>query len=77
MVWAAFGHPGIIGPFFFDQNVNAVSRLKMISEQFPPEFCAFENSSELLFMQDCAPPHWAKALAKLQPAATLDRKRRC
>ena len=55
MVWAAFGHPGIIGSFFFDQNVNAESYLEIISEQFHPEFCAFENSSELIFMQDLAP----------------------
>ena len=42
----AFGHQGIIGPFFFDQNVNAESYLELISEQFHSEFCAFENSSE-------------------------------
>ena len=48
-------HPRIIGPSIFDQIVNAESRLEMISEQFHPEFCAFENSSELIFMQDGAP----------------------
>jgi len=34
----------------------------MISEQFHPEFCASENSSELIFMQGDVPPHWAKAV---------------
>ena len=58
----AFGHQGIIGPFFFDQNVNKESYLKMISEQFHPEFCASENSSELIFMHDGAPPHWVKSV---------------
>ena len=57
MVWTAFGHTGIIGPSFFVQNVNTESYLKMISEQFHPY-----NSLELIFMQDGAPPHWAKTV---------------
>ena len=57
MAWADFGHPGIIGPFISDQNVNAESYLEMISEKFHPEFCTFENSSEIIFMQDGVPPH--------------------
>ena len=60
MVWAACGHPGIIGPFFFDGNVNAESYLEMIEQHFFPAFQDLEDSAQIIFMQDGAPPHWAK-----------------
>lgn len=60
MVWAAIGDAGVIGPFFFDGNVNGISYLKMMKEKFFPEFCRLPNAPELLFMQDGAPPHWQK-----------------
>ena len=60
MVWAAIGHAGIIGPVFFDENVDGRSYLKMITEVFYPQFCCLPNSDELIFMQDGAPPHWDK-----------------
>ena len=38
MVWAALGSSGVIGPFFFDGNVNAASYLQMIENEFYPQF---------------------------------------
>ena len=60
MVWAACGHPGVIGPFFFEGNVDADSYLEMITEKFYPAFERLDYASQIIFMQDGAPPHWAK-----------------
>ena len=59
MVWAAIGTSGIIGPIFFQENVDGESYLKLLMEDFFPTFCSIPNSSNLLFQQDGAPPHWA------------------
>lgn len=60
MVWAALGFSGIIGPAFFEGNVDGDSYLDMLQTQFSPTFLQLQNSSELIFMQDGAPPHWSK-----------------
>ena len=60
MVWAAVGAPGIIGPFFLEGNVDGESYLRLLQDEFYPEFSSLPNQSELLFMQDGAPPHWAQ-----------------
>ena len=57
LVWAAIGHPGIIGPFFFDGNVTADLYLQMITAKIYPAFRRLNYSSEIVFMQDGAPPH--------------------
>ena len=71
MVWAAVGGPGVIGPFFFDGNVDNDSYLKLLEEDFYPAFSSYTNQSDLLLMQDGAPPHWAQRVA-----TSLDRERR-
>ena len=60
MVWAAIGSAGIIGPFFFDGNVSGDSYLQMLQTKFWPAFKRLQNCSKLIFMQDGAPPHYAK-----------------
>ena len=50
----------MIGPFFFDGNVDADSYLKLLEEDFYPAFSSYTNQSDLLLMQDGAPPHWAQ-----------------
>ena len=60
MVWAAMGYPAVIGPFFFEENVNGDSYLAMLQQNFMPELNLLENSSDIIFMQDGAPPRWAK-----------------
>ena len=59
MVWAALGATGIIGPLFIEGNVDADQYLRLLEEEFYPAFYALGNASELFFMQDGAPPHWA------------------
>ena len=57
---AAIGHAGIIGPFFFEGNVDWKSYSKIIEEEFYPVFSNLPNSPNLIFMQDGAPPHREK-----------------
>ena len=64
IVWTAFGHPGNIGYFFFDENVNAESYQEIISQQFHPEFCAFENSSENLYLCKMVRPQTGLKLSR-------------
>lgn len=59
MVWAAVGVPGIIGPFFIEENVSGETYLNLLTRKFYPAFSSLPNASELHFMQDGAPPHWS------------------
>lgn len=58
MVWAAVGAPGIIGPVFIDGNIDGAAYLELLANDFFPAFSNLRNSSDLIFMQDGAPPHW-------------------
>ena len=62
MEWAALSSSGVIGSIFFDGNVNAASYLQMIENEFYPQFMALTNSSQIIFQQDGAPPHWARTV---------------
>lgn len=68
-VWAAIGCRGIVGPIFFDENLNGVNYLQMLQQQFLPAvegklnfFSLISGDPDLVFMQDGAPPHWAVAV---------------
>ena len=56
-VWAAIGQPGVLGPFFFEQTVNGERYLQLLQQQFLPRVQELPNFSEVIFMQDKAPPH--------------------
>ena len=47
-VWAARGHAGIDGSFFFKGNVDSELYLKVIEAEFYPEFCNLQRSSQLI-----------------------------
>uniref|UniRef100_A0A915CTX8 Uncharacterized protein n=1 Tax=Ditylenchus dipsaci TaxID=166011 RepID=A0A915CTX8_9BILA len=36
VVWAAIGRRGVIGPFFFEENVTGISYLRLPQNQFYP-----------------------------------------
>uniref|UniRef100_A0A915EB26 Uncharacterized protein n=1 Tax=Ditylenchus dipsaci TaxID=166011 RepID=A0A915EB26_9BILA len=36
VVWAAIGRRGVIGPFFFEENVTGISYLRLLQNQFYP-----------------------------------------
>lgn len=58
-VWAAMWEGGIIGPIFFDRNVDSDSYLKMLETEFYPEVEQRGLKETMIFMQDGAPPHFA------------------
>ena len=62
--WAAMGCAVIIGSFFFKNNLNGESYLKMLKTQFIRKFGKLKNSDQLVFMQDGAPPHWSTNVRK-------------
>lgn len=58
-VWIGICSQGLVGPFFFEGNINADSYLNMLQEQIIPALQQFENWGEFYWQQDGAPPHWA------------------
>lgn len=60
--WAAMWENGILGPFFFDDNVTSESYLHMLMHRFWPAVQSLGVQQQLIFMQDGAPPHWGRAV---------------
>ena len=60
IVWAAVGGPGVIGPIFIEGNVDGDTYLALLKNDLYPAISNMGNSSELIFQQDGAPPHWAR-----------------
>jgi hypothetical protein len=59
-VWAAIWEGGTIGPFFFNETVNGERYLEMLQIEFLPELETQMMIENCIFMQDGAPPHWAR-----------------
>ena len=51
MVWLALSSNGLIGPFFFVENVTGDSYLQMLKDFFWPSVSNWNNLEELWFMQ--------------------------
>jgi hypothetical protein len=60
IVWCGIWDCGIIGPFFFDETINAERYVTMLQNQFLPEVSTLPRYNRILFQQDGAPPHYAK-----------------
>ena len=58
-VWIGICSEGLIGPFFFEGNINADSYLAMLQEKIVPALQQMQNWDEFYCQQDGAPPHWA------------------
>ena len=58
-VWCAMSKYGLIGPYFFSDNVNAVQYLEMLNNFFIPSLKQLRKFSGAYFQQDGAPPHFA------------------
>ena len=59
-VWCAISAQGIIGPFFFEETVNAKRYLEMLKKSFFPEAKKRKAVDSWFFMQDGARPHRTK-----------------
>lgn len=62
IVWAAMSHHGVLGPFFFDDTVNGENYLQMLKTFLWPRVANLPDIHRLRFMQDGAPPHFARSV---------------
>lgn len=56
-VWCAISSKGIIGPWFFTENVNRISYREVLEKKFIPEAQGLEAYDDFWFQQDGATPH--------------------
>ena len=61
-VWFGFTSTFSVTPFFFETNVTANSYLKMLQDNVRPQLARKHKLSSTIFMQDGAPPHYAKVV---------------
>lgn len=61
-VWIGLGMHGLLGPFFFDENVNGSNYLAMLNNNVVPFLKSKRRLSKTYFQQDGAPAHYAKAV---------------
>lgn len=60
MVWAGIIDEKVIGPYFFDHNVNGDTYLEMLQHYLLPELERLGiNPLEIMYMHDGAPPHYS------------------
>ena len=64
MVWCEIINGYLIGPYFFDQNVNQNSYLALLRDQLPEllEDVDLETRRRMWFQQDGAGPHFARSV---------------
>lgn len=65
MVFCAFTASEILGPYFFDLNVNQQSYIELLREKLIPDLQRLNMTEEVWFMQDGAPAHRANATMNL------------
>lgn len=58
-VWCAMSSDCIIGPYFFETNVNASNYTEMLQNFFWPAVQKKRIASKIMFQQDGAPPHYS------------------
>lgn len=60
-VWAGFSTQGVLGPFFFDANVDGQSYIAMLEENVVPQLRTMRwgRDRDIWWQQDGAPPHFA------------------
>jgi transposase len=61
-VWTGIWSGGIIGPFFFRETVTAHSYLEKLRREIVPSITRKMDSTEIFYMQDGAPPHYAQSV---------------
>ena len=60
VVWGGVWEGGVVGPFFFDGNVNGDNYLEMLKKFLVPHLRQKRLLSKIRFQQDGAPPHWSR-----------------
>lgn len=72
-VWAALSTMGVIGPYFFVDNVKGDNYLEMLTSYLVPQLQQRGWFRSIIFMQDGAPPHWALKVRDYLNATFPDR----
>lgn len=62
IVWAGIWSNGVIGPFFFNDNITAENYLEKLNDEIVPAIENQVNLEEIFSMHDRAPPHYAKSV---------------
>lgn len=63
MVWAGIIGHHVIGPYYFDKNVDAESYLNLLGNYVVPELHILGyNERKVVFHQDGAPAHFSKTV---------------
>ena len=73
MIWAAMTSEHLIGPYFFDGNVNQESYANMIRKWFIPKLIELGIKDRVWLQQDGAPAHFALPVRALLNAEFPDR----
>ena len=61
-VWCGMMSSRVIGPFVIHDTMNAERYLCMLRNQVWPAISTWENFDRMFFMQDGAPPHFARTV---------------
>ena len=60
IVWGGIWSNGVVGPFFFDDNVTSKSYLQMLKDSIIPELQQESSFETMIWQQDGAPPHYGQ-----------------
>ncbi len=72
-VWAGIWVGGVIGPFFFHNNVNAGTYLEILQKDIVPSIASKMDLEEIVYMHDGAPAHYAQAVRHYLDKTVPDR----
>ena len=73
IVWTGIWVGGIIGPFFFHDNITADSCLEMLQEDSVLGIASEMHLDETFFMHDGAPAHYARSVREFLDEAFPNR----
>ncbi len=61
-VWGGIWSNGVVGPYFFDNNVTSQSYLSMLKDVIVPQLQENRAYRTMIWQQDGAPPHYGKVV---------------
>ncbi len=62
IVWGGIWSNGVVGPFFFEDNVTAKSYPHMLKDNILPQLQEHSAFPDMIWQQDGAPPHYGKIM---------------
>ncbi|CAF4230737.1 unnamed protein product, partial [Rotaria sordida] len=62
IVWGGIWSNGVVGPFFFEDNVTSQTYLQMLKNHIIPQLEEQPTFQTMIWQQDGAPPHYGQAV---------------